>query len=94
MGHGDPVLAHRKCDARPPTRAVGALVRRSGPVGTVAVLLVPAGSALQMLLLPPPPESAMAWPVRLSVWVTAAVVTVLIARRTLNSRDPSLTTSL
>ncbi|WP_328653288.1 hypothetical protein OG598_05255 [Micromonospora sp. NBC_00330] len=62
--------------------AVGALIRRSGPVGTLAVLLVPAGAALQMVLLPPPPESAMAWPVRLSVWAAAAVAAVLIARRT------------
>jgi len=71
----------------PPLGAVGALIRRSGPAGTLAVLLVPAGSALQMALLPPPPDSAMAWPVRLSVWVAAVVAAVLIARRTLNSRD-------
>jgi len=71
----------------PSLGAVGALIRRSGPVGTFAVLLVPAGSALQMVLLPPPPDSAMAWPVRLSVWVAAAVAAVLIARRTLSSRD-------
>lgn len=60
--------------------AVGALIQRSGPVGTLAVLLVPAGAALQMVLLPPPPESAMAWPVRLSVWAAAAVAAVLIVR--------------
>ncbi|RAO52318.1 hypothetical protein ONO86_01901 [Micromonospora noduli] len=60
--------------------AVGALIQRSGPAGTLAVLLVPAGAALQMVLLPPPPESAMAWPVRLSVWAAAAVAAVLIVR--------------
>ncbi|MEV4721052.1 hypothetical protein AB0J94_27960 [Micromonospora noduli] len=60
--------------------AVGALIQRSGPVGTLAVLLVPAGAALQMVLLPPPPESAMAWPVRLSVWAAATVAAVLIVR--------------
>ncbi|MGC4795905.1 hypothetical protein ACLQ3H_17560 [Micromonospora saelicesensis] len=70
--------------------AAGALIQRSGPVGTLAVLLVPAGAALQMVLLPPPPESAMAWPVRLSVWAAAAVAAVLIARRTLRPRGHSL----
>jgi hypothetical protein len=66
----------------PPLGAVGALIRRSAPVGTLALLLVPAGAALQMVLLPPPPDSRMAGPVRLTVWVAAAVATVLIARRT------------
>ncbi|MEU8404859.1 hypothetical protein AB0C19_01485 [Micromonospora sp. NPDC048842] len=71
----------------PPLGAVGALIQRSGPVGTLAVLLVPVGAALQMVLLPPPPESAMAWPVRLSVWAAAVVAAVLIARRTPQPMD-------
>ena len=50
-----------------PLRIVGALIRRPGPVGTLAVLLVPFGAALQMVVLPPPPDSLMAWPVRISV---------------------------
>lgn len=61
--------------------AVGALIRRPGPVGTMALALVPVGAALQMVLLPPPPESRMAGPVRLTLWVAAAVATVPIARR-------------
>jgi hypothetical protein len=36
----------------PPLGVAGALIRRPGPVGTFAVLLVPAGAALQMVLLP------------------------------------------
>jgi hypothetical protein len=60
----------------------GALIRRPGVVGAFALLLVPAGAALQMVLLPPPLESRMAGPVRLTVWVAAAGATVLIARRT------------
>jgi hypothetical protein len=59
----------------------GALIRRPGPTGTLAALLVPAGAALQMAVLPPPPESLMAQPVRWTVWVAATVATVLVARR-------------
>ncbi|WP_141725108.1 DUF6518 family protein [Micromonospora pallida] len=59
---------------------VGALIRRPGPVGTLAALLVPAGAALQMVVLPPPPDSLMAQPVRLTVWTSAAIATVLIIR--------------
>jgi hypothetical protein len=58
--------------------AAGALSRGPGPVGVLAALLVPAGAALQMALLPPPRESLMAEPVRLTVWTAAATATVLI----------------
>ncbi|MFC6023675.1 hypothetical protein ACFP2T_46920 [Plantactinospora solaniradicis] len=37
----------------------GALIRRRGPVGTLSRLLVPAGAALHMVLLPPPPDSSL-----------------------------------
>ena len=71
----------------PPLGAVGALIRRPGPVGTLAALVVPVGAALQMALFPPPPDSRMALPVRLSIWIAAAVVAGLIARR--NGRSSS-----
>ncbi|GAB3160196.1 hypothetical protein GCM10027290_65910 [Micromonospora sonneratiae] len=64
----------------PALGVAGALIRRPGLAGTLAALLVPAGAALQMVALPPPPESLMALPVRLTVWVSAAVATVLIIR--------------
>ena len=64
----------------PPLGVVGALIRRSDPVGTLAVLLVPFGAALQMVVLPPPAESLMAWPVRISVWIAAGVVLVKALR--------------
>ncbi|XTZ16996.1 DUF6518 family protein [Micromonospora echinospora] len=64
----------------PALGVAGALARRPGPVGTLAALLVPAGAAAQMVVLPPPPESLMAQPVRLTVWVSAAVATALVVR--------------
>ena len=64
----------------PALGAAGALIRHPGPVSTVAVLIVPAGAALQMIVLPPPPESRMAGPVRCTVWIAAAVATVLVVR--------------
>jgi hypothetical protein len=64
----------------PALGVAGALIRRPGAVGTLAALLVPAGAAVQMVVLPPPPESLMAQPVRLTVGVSAAVATVLITR--------------
>jgi hypothetical protein len=65
----------------PPLGAVGALIRRPGVAGTVAALVVPAGAALQMVLLPPPPDSLMAVPVQVTVWLGAALATTLILRR-------------
>jgi hypothetical protein len=60
-------------------------------VGTLAALLVPAGASLQMVILPPPSDSLMAQPVRLTVWVAAAVAAaVLIDRGT--RRRPALAT--
>jgi Family of unknown function (DUF6518) len=64
----------------PPLGAVGALIRRPGSTGRVAALLVPAGAALQMAFLPPPPDSRMTEPVQLSIWIAAAVAIGLIAR--------------
>jgi hypothetical protein len=65
----------------PPLGLAGALTRRPGPVGKVATLVVPAGAALQMALLPPPPDSRMAQPVRYSVWIAAVVTAVVTAHR-------------
>ena len=59
-----------------PLGAAGVLIRRPGPVGVIAGLLVPGGAALQMVLLPPPAESRMAEPVRLTIWIAAAVFVV------------------
>ncbi|GAB1689594.1 hypothetical protein KRM28CT15_13970 [Krasilnikovia sp. M28-CT-15] len=64
----------------PPLGVTGALIRLPGLTGAVAALVVPAGAALQMAVLPPPPDSRMAEPVRWSVWGAAVVVTVLVAR--------------
>ncbi|GAA0554595.1 hypothetical protein GCM10010172_41530 [Paractinoplanes ferrugineus] len=74
----------------PPLGVVGALIRCRGPIAAVAALVVPAGAALQMALLPPPPESRMAEPVRWSVWVAAVVATVSVARgiRRRGARSP------
>ncbi len=75
----------------PALGAAGALIRCPAPVGTLAALLVPAGASLQMVVLPPPSESLMAQPVRLTVWVAAAVAAaVLIDRGT--RRRPALAT--
>ncbi|MFD1322572.1 hypothetical protein [Micromonospora sonneratiae] len=64
----------------PALGVAGAMIRRPGLAGTLAALLVPAGAALQMVVLPPPPESLMALPVRLAVWISAVVASVLIIR--------------
>lgn len=64
----------------PPLGVAGALIRLPGPIGVVAALVVPAGAALQMVILPPPSDSRMAEPVRLSIWVAATVATALIVR--------------
>jgi hypothetical protein len=61
-----------------PLGAAGALIRRPGLVGVAAALLVPAGAAVQMALLPPPADSRMADPVRLTVWIAALVAVVLL----------------
>ncbi|WP_328474094.1 DUF6518 family protein [Actinoplanes sp. NBC_00393] len=60
---------------------VGAAIRRPGPVGTVAALVVPAGAALNMVVLPPPAESLVAQPVMWLVWAGAAVAAVLVLVR-------------
>ncbi|MEU4558649.1 hypothetical protein AB0F72_09665 [Actinoplanes sp. NPDC023936] len=65
----------------PPLGLTGALIHRPGPIGTVAALVVPGGATVQMLILPPPAESLMATPVRLTVWLAASLTVVLIVRR-------------
>ncbi|MGK5682883.1 DUF6518 family protein [Actinoplanes sp. URMC 104] len=63
----------------PPLGVAGALIRRGGAVGAVAACVVPVGAALQMVLLPPTPESRMAEPVQWSVWFAAVITIGLIA---------------
>jgi hypothetical protein len=65
----------------PPLGVVGAAIGLPGPTGVVAALLVPAGAALQMAVLPPPAASLMAEPVRWSTWIAAVVATVVVSRR-------------
>jgi len=67
--------------AGPLLGAAGALVRRPGWAGTIAGLVVPVGAATQMVVLPPAADSAMALPVRFTVWIGAALAAVLVARR-------------
>lgn len=61
-----------------PLGAIGATIRRSGPVGILAALVAPVGAALNMVVLPPPAESPVADSARLTVWVAAATATVLV----------------
>lgn len=63
-----------------PLGAVGATIRRPGPAGMVAALVVPVGAALNMVLLPPPADSPVAEPVLLTVWGGAAAATVIAVR--------------
>ena len=65
----------------PPLGVVGAAIRLPGPAGVLAALVVPAGAALQTVVLPPPAASVMAEPVRWSVWIAAVVAAVLVAGR-------------
>jgi hypothetical protein len=65
----------------PPLGVVGAAIGLPGPVGVVAALVVPAGAALQMAVLPPRTAGLMAEPVQWSIWIAAAIATVLVARR-------------
>lgn len=65
----------------PPLGVAGALIRRPGATGVLAALVVPAGAALQMVVLPPPPDSRMAQPVRWSVGTAAAVAVLFVAHR-------------
>jgi uncharacterized protein DUF6518 len=68
----------------------GVLIRRPGPVGVLAALLVPVGASLQMVILPPPAESRMAVPVRLAVWIVAGAAVLLIGYRAARV-DPPVT---
>jgi hypothetical protein len=52
---------------------VGALTRRRGWLGLLAGLVVPVGALLQLVVLPPTPDSLMADPVRLTVLIAAVV---------------------
>jgi hypothetical protein len=71
----------------PALGAIGALTRRRGWIGVLAGLTVPAGSALQMVLLPPPAESLMALPVRWTVCIVAAAAAVLVLRTNARTRS-------
>jgi hypothetical protein len=64
-----------------PLGAVGATIRRPGPVGALAALVVPVGAVLNDLVRPLPADSAMAIPVRLTIWAAAAIATILIVAR-------------
>ncbi|MEU8262671.1 hypothetical protein AB0C02_18830 [Micromonospora sp. NPDC048999] len=61
-----------------PLGAVGATIRRPGPIGALAALVAPVGAALNMVVLPPPAESPVADSVMLTVWGGAATATVLV----------------
>jgi hypothetical protein len=68
-----------------PLGAAGALARRPGPVGLLAGLIVPAGAAANMVVLPvrqglPGESSAAAW-AESTVWVAVAIGTVLVVLR-------------
>jgi len=64
-----------------PLGTVGATIRRPGPIGVLAALVVPVGAALNMVVLPPPQASAVAESVRLTVWGAAAIATVMVMAR-------------
>jgi hypothetical protein len=64
----------------PPLGMVGAAIRRPGPVGTLAALVVPAGAALNMVLIPPPADSLVGRPVTWLVSAAAAMAAVLVVR--------------
>ncbi|TDC82555.1 hypothetical protein E1193_11515 [Micromonospora sp. KC606] len=70
-----------------PLGAVGATIRRPAPVGVLAALVVPLGAAVNMVVLPPPSESAVAGPVRLTVWVAASAAVVLIVAPAIPARQ-------
>jgi hypothetical protein len=70
----------------PPLGAVGATIRRSGPVGVLAALVVPVGAAVNMVVAPLPAESLMAVPVTLTVWGAAAAATVVVVARAIRAR--------
>ena len=69
-----------------PLGAVGAIIRRPGPVGVLAALVVPVGAAVNMVVLPPPQESPAAGLVLLVVWGAAATAAVLIVVRAIRAR--------
>ncbi|WP_161952653.1 hypothetical protein [Actinoplanes sp. TFC3] len=64
-----------------PLGAIGALIRRPGPAGVLAALVVPVGAVLNMAVVPPPSESPVAALVTATVWVAAVAVTALILLR-------------
>ncbi|RLP84325.1 hypothetical protein EAD89_26575 [Micromonospora sp. BL4] len=69
-----------------PLGAVGATIRRPGPVGIFAALVAPVGAALNMVVLPPPAESPVAGSVMLTVWGAAATAAVLVLVLALRAR--------
>ncbi|WP_446218838.1 hypothetical protein [Micromonospora sp. IBHARD004] len=69
-----------------PLGAVGATIRRRGPVGVLAALVAPVGAALNMVVLPPPAESPVAELAMLTVWGAAATATVLVVACAVRAR--------
>ncbi|MFF3396469.1 hypothetical protein ACFYW1_36855 [Streptomyces sp. NPDC002669] len=64
--------------------AVGAAVRRPGPVGLCAALTVPLGAAAQMVVMPPRPHLTLTPSIVLAeavVWTGAVLGVVLAVRR-------------
>ncbi len=74
----------------PPLGVVGVVIRHAGPAGTCAALVVPLGAALNMVVVPPPAESPVAWAVKVTVWGAAAAATVLIAARAIRREGARL----
>jgi hypothetical protein len=69
-----------------PLGAVGATMRRPGPAGVLAALVVPVGAGLNMVVLPPPKESPVAELVLLTVWCAAVTATVMVVVRVVRVR--------
>jgi hypothetical protein len=69
-----------------PLGAVGATIRRPGPAGVLAALVVPVGAALNMVVRPLPAESPVAELVLLTVWGAVATATVLVVARAIRAR--------
>ncbi|MET9919162.1 hypothetical protein ABZZ04_18985 [Streptomyces sp. NPDC006435] len=68
----------------PALGAVGAAVRRPGPVGLFAALTVPLGAAAQMIVMPPRPHLTLTPSIVLAeavVWTSAVLGVVLAVRR-------------
>lgn len=67
----------------PALGVVGALIRHPGMAGVLAALVVPVGATINMIMLPPPPESPVARAVVWTVWGAAIVVAGTVVTRAL-----------